>query len=106
MFGEVTYDLTDVTTLSAGLRYSYDKKDYEVVHEMIDFDPLSASLLAQAIASNALEDPTQALTGSADESWSSVTGKVSLVHQLNESSNIYVTVGNGTKSGGFNPEPF
>jgi iron complex outermembrane recepter protein len=106
LFGEITYDLSDATSLSAGLRYSYDKKDYEVVHEMIDFDPLSASALAQAIAASALEDPTQTLTGSADESWSSVTGKLSLIHQLSESSNIYVTVGNGTKSGGFNPEPF
>ncbi|BFM18017.1 TonB-dependent receptor [Maricurvus nonylphenolicus] len=103
LFGELSYDITDQTAISAGLRYSYDKKDYDVVHEIVSFIPgLNVSTL---LASNFMDDPTTPVVGDTDESWSSVTGKISLTHQFNEDSNIYFTVGNGTKSGGFNPEP-
>jgi len=105
LFGELTYELTEQTSFSAGLRYSYDQKDYSVVHEMRGLDPLSAHPLALAVASSFMDDPTTPVTGSTDESWSSITGKVSLTHHLDENSNAYFSVGNGTKSGGFNPEP-
>ncbi len=105
-FGEITYDINESTSFSAGLRYSYDKKQYAAVHELLGFNPLSGHPLALGIAAGALEDPTQVLAGSVDDSWSSVTGKLSFTHQLNDSNNLYLTLGNGTKSGGFNPEPF
>lgn len=103
LFGELSYDLTDRTSLSAGLRYSYDKKEYDVVHEIVSYIPgFNVSTL---IASSYVDDPTSPVIGSSKESWSSVTGKVSLTHHITDNSNIYLTVGNGTKSGGFNPEP-
>ena len=106
LFGEVNYDISDSTSLSIGLRYSYENKEYDIIHEIKDFDLATANPLAIAIASNAIEDPTQPIVGSTDDHWSSISGKIALTHQLNESSNVYFTVGNGTKSGGFNPEPY
>lgn len=106
LFGEINYDISDNTSLAIGLRYSYENKEYDIFHEMRGFDLTTANPLAAAIAFNAIEDPSQAVVGSTDNNWSSISGKISLTHQLSESSNVYFTLGNGTKSGGFNPEPY
>lgn len=101
LFGELNYDITDATNLSVGLRYSYDKKDYEVDHSVT----FGANILSQIIAASFIADPTNPVIGKVDDSWSSVTGKVSLNHHISNDSMIYLSVGNGTKSGGFNPQP-
>ncbi len=106
LFGELSYDITTNTSLSLGIRYSYEEKDYQVLHEIIDLDLGNAHPLAIAVASNAVEDPSTPIVGATDDNWSSITGKLTLTHQLTDSSNLYFSLGNGTKSGGFNPEPY
>ncbi len=105
LFGEVNYDVTESTRLTAGLRYNYETKDYDVFHEITGGAFPIPGGGGLTLANIFIADPTQPVEGDTDESWNSVTGKVSLSHQLQEDVLVYGSIANGFKAGGFNPEP-
>ena len=76
LFIEGNYDLTDNLVLTAGVRYSYEKK---IGH--IDFPGLPAGTLV------------------AKPHWTAFTPRVSLRYKLDGSTNIYATFSQGFKSG-------
>jgi iron complex outermembrane receptor protein len=93
VFSEVTYDITEKTTLLAGTRYSYDKKEY-------DFYNAATGLVAFLF----VDDPSQAVIATPDNTWSAFSGKLSITHQLNDRIMFYSSWASGFKSGGFNDE--
>ncbi|QKS01689.1 TonB-dependent receptor [Sphingomonas sp. CL5.1] len=81
-FGQLDYDLTARLTLTGGLRYSADHKDFHYVSE----------------AANGL---VPIFTYDGAKTFSSFTGKVGVQYRLTPSANIYASYNRGAKSGGF-----
>ncbi len=104
-FGEVNYDFTENTRLTVGARYSYEKKDYEVTHGVTGGTFLIPGGGGASFTHIFIDDPSQVIDEETDETWDSVTGKVSLTHNFLVDALVYFTVANGFKAGGFNPEP-
>jgi iron complex outermembrane receptor protein len=71
LFGQFDYDLTDALTLTAGLRYSDDSKDYTAERSL---DPFGGSPLAPV---------------SVNPSDSNVSGNISLHYTINEDLSVY-----------------
>jgi len=93
VFTELTYDFTEQTKLLVGARYSYDKKEYDFYHA-------ATGLLAGIF----VDDPSQPVIATPEETWSAISGKVSLTHQFTDHIMGYASWGSGFKSGGFNDE--
>ncbi|WP_333840558.1 TonB-dependent receptor [Novosphingobium sp.] len=81
-FAQLDYDVTDKLTLTGGLRYSADHKDFHYVSE----------------AANGL---VPIFTYDNAKTFDSVTGKVGLQYRLSPAANIYANYNRGAKSGGF-----
>ncbi|HWH84983.1 MAG TPA: TonB-dependent receptor [Burkholderiaceae bacterium] len=84
VYGHMGYKLRDDLKLAGGLRYSHDAKDASA-----QFDIWSPP--DRAFRSN---------------SWSAVTGDVSLSYDIRKALSTYVTLSTGYQSGGFPPRPF
>ncbi|WHZ20611.1 MAG: TonB-dependent receptor [Rhodanobacteraceae bacterium] len=87
-FGNATWSFGDGWSLSAGVRYTDEKKDYFRTTTAFFGPPLTAF------------DSTFAFTDS--KSWSAVTPSLSLQKQINPQLMWYASANRGFKSGGFN----
>ncbi|PXA87159.1 TonB-dependent receptor [Nostoc sp. 3335mG] len=83
-FGQLDYDLTDRLSLTGGLRYSADHKDFHYISELIE-PPQQLTLF----------------TFDGAKTFRSVSGRAGIQYKLNPSANLYATYDRGTKSGGF-----
>lgn len=113
IYGDFTYSLTEKMNLSAGLRYTYDKKEFTV-----DTGYRSENTFLNTIA--ALGGNAQPLglayyNGGLDleyirqtqnEDWEAISGRFVLDYFLNDDSMMYASVATGFKSGGFNSLSF
>ncbi len=86
-FTQGTYQVTDKISITAGARYSYEKKDYFLNHTREN--------------SGAVIIGNRTIT----EDWSSFTPMGSIDYKINEDALVYVSVTQGFKSGGFNGRP-
>jgi iron complex outermembrane receptor protein len=93
VFSEVTYNFAEQTKLLVGARYSYDEKEY-------DFYNSAVGLLAGIF----VDDPSQPVIATPEETWSAMSGKISLTHKFTDNIMGYASWGSGFKSGGFNDE--
>jgi len=90
-FGQLTYNLTDTTTLIAGARYSWEKK--RKFDEFFDFDVFNPF------------DPNFVHTGptlSGSVSYNNFSPRVTLEQKIGPDRLIYATFAKGFKAGGFN----
>lgn len=97
-FGQVDYDISEKFTIVLGLRYSYEKKNFEVTNlfnnflsavlGINDFDPASGYFFRN-------------LNEKDEHSWDDFSGKVALNYKPNEDMLLYASVSNGFKSGGY-----
>ena len=74
LFGQIDYGLTEALHVTAGLRYEKQNMDYEDDLLVID----------------------------TDESWDKITPKLSLQYRFSPQVNVYATVAEGFRTGGFN----
>lgn len=81
-FGEGSYHLSDATSLTAGIRYSDEQKDFRL-------RPLGFPDGAEAKSS---------------DSWDDITYRIGVDHALNDVTMVYATFSTGFKSGGFNEQ--
>ena len=91
LFGQGTFDITDRLSVTAGLRWTQDDKEVQLVH------------LREASGRYVVGAP-----GTQDtfvEEWSEVTPKLGLELQLTDDALLYVSYAKGYKSGGFNARP-
>lgn len=95
-FAQATFKITDQLSLTAGARYTDEKKeifyDHTQVHQAGSFLPEG---FVQVIV------PPQ----SVDDSWSSFTPKVGLEYQVTDDLMVYASYSEGFRSGGFNGRP-
>lgn len=94
-FGELSYPLSDIYTLTAGARYSQDEKNYQV-------DSLGSFMALQLVASGS---PLGYGKVNASDNWDAVTWRLTLDAQYSEDVFAYATVSTGYKSGGFQSGP-
>lgn len=83
LFGQLGYQITDRLKLSAGLRYDYESKDFEIKQFT---DPVLGDTVS-------LED---------DADFDSWLPKLALAYEVSPFLNTYATIARGYKSGGFN----
>jgi len=88
VFGQFDWSLSDTLTITAGGRYSYDKKEID----------------NQAIAGDFVVI-NQTFANTVSENWSSFTPKLSLAYRKSQHTNFYATISKGFKSGGFAAAP-
>ncbi|HEV2599179.1 TonB-dependent receptor [Sphingopyxis sp.] len=103
LFGQLDWKFTDRLTLTAGLRYTHEKKSgsFTQVHVAgIDLSTLPALLAAQAAGIRAQFNPvTSYSTGFTDNS---LSGLATLSWQFSDDALAYATYSRGNKSGGLN----
>jgi iron complex outermembrane recepter protein len=119
IFGTVTFDLTPTTELSAGLRYSYDEKDYSVPFHScgavanFNSDPALVGpqqglpgAICTAFIPTYNSGPLRKFSGSNSEDWDDVSYRLAVRQSLfSEALNVYLSYATGYKSGGFSNEP-
>jgi iron complex outermembrane receptor protein len=85
-FGQASYELTDALSLTAGVRASWEEKDFRLRQP----GPGVALFLLPDVDASFSRDDT------------SVDPMASLLWRVNDAVNVYATVAKGSKSGGFN----
>lgn len=85
-FAHGAWRMTDRLSLSAGLRFSDEKKEYFANHT----HPLANTVV---------------INDTVDDSWSSLSPKVGVEYRWSDGLMTYVSVSQGFKSGGFNGRP-
>lgn len=86
VFGEATWKATDRLSLTGGLRWTNEEKEFV-------FDNKGLNLAGQVVS--------QSIKGKADKTWSAITPKVSAQFQWTPDVLQYVSFSKGFKSGGF-----
>ncbi len=89
IYADMTYSLSDELSVTAGLRYTRDQKDYELtsLYNVYGFGILFP------VATDALE---------MDDSWSNLSSRVVLDYAFAEDAMVYLSYATGYKAGGFN----
>ena len=106
-FGEASYDLTERLTLTAGLRYSWERKQSrQSEHRYIEYSDTPELATAQGTPCGPDPDihfdPANCGPGRDDsESWAAVSGNFVLDYQLTDDIMLYASYRRGFKSGGF-----
>lgn len=89
VYGDATVPVTENLNITAGLRYTEDKKSYAV-------NTAGSTAYFRALGSFAVD---------VDETWKAVTWRIGGDYHLNDSNMIYVMASRGFKSGGFQDTP-
>lgn len=91
-YGQASYDLTDSLSLTGGLRYTYEEKDFARTQE---FFPATATLPIRLGTGLLITDVD---TG---DDWSSLSPKIGLDYRFSDEVMAYASASRGFKSGGF-----
>jgi iron complex outermembrane receptor protein len=88
LYGEATYSVTDALSVTAGLRWTRDEKEYS--DKCVGGFCRSDTEVNTGMASVALDDD-----------WDEVTGKLGVDYRLDEDNLVYLSYAQGFQSGGF-----
>ena len=94
-FGQATYDITDQLSLTGGLRYTRERKEYYRTTQTLLFGALSAPF----IFPNSLPAPYNTLDHVDFGAW---TPSATLSYKPTHNTMLYASASRGFKSGGFN----
>jgi iron complex outermembrane recepter protein len=90
-YGQFTYNLSDALSVTAGLRYTYEKKDF------------FASTLNRAVTARLGGIPFYSVQPfNAKDSWSEFTPKLGLEYKASNDALVFASYSRGFKSGSFN----
>ncbi|HEY8617170.1 TonB-dependent receptor [Phenylobacterium sp.] len=103
VFGQATYEFNDQFALTAGLRYTKDKKDGFETQRLVILSPAIASGARSFDVSTDIDPATPGVQNfrSLSDSWDAVTGTVNLDWTPDEDTLVYAKYSRGYKSGGF-----
>ncbi len=99
-FFHSTYDVTDKLSVTAGLRYTYDKKKLSRTFT----NPRSGYIITMRQA-GVTESPDGRFGPPLEESWSEFSPKLGFDYQATEDMLLYALYSRGFKSGGWSPRP-
>jgi iron complex outermembrane recepter protein len=94
LYGQLTWNLTDLFNLSAGMRYSDEEKDFS-----------KAAICANgqtAITPTRCSNGQTAYATALTDSWSNVSWRLAADYALSDRTMAYASASTGFKSGGFN----
>ncbi|MBL8555692.1 MAG: TonB-dependent receptor [Phenylobacterium sp.] len=103
VFGQATYEINDQFAVTAGLRYTKDKKDGTELQRLIILSPAIAAGAAAFDVSTDVDPTTPGVQNfrSLKNSWDAVTGVLNLDWTPDEDTLVYGKYSRGYKSGGF-----
>ena len=113
LYGDFTYSINEQMNLTAGLRYTYDEKDFTVqtgYNPANSFFTTSAALGSQPVAqglfffNNGIDGGN--VVQEYNEDWDALSGRLVLDYFINDNTMVYGSVATGFKSGGFNSLSF
>ncbi len=113
VYGDFTYTINDQMNLSAGLRYTYDEKEFTVqtgYNDNNSFVNTIAALGGQPLPlglffyNNGIDGNND--VQSYNEDWDALSGRLVLDYFINDNTMVYGSVATGFKSGGFNSLSF
>lgn len=99
LFGQADIMLADALRLTAGLRWSRDRKTGTEDFRLLFFEPFSLGPLGGCCS---LDVTPAVSTRTLRNSWAGLTGRLALDWQPAPDTLVYASVANGWKSGGFN----
>ncbi|AQA19836.1 hypothetical protein BST95_17880 [Halioglobus japonicus] len=107
VFIDGTYQLTDTIRIAAGLRYSYDEKDYswQTYPSTIDWPIAPARVNYNPAETGAPEDQWFGKFESSDD-WNKTTGRLVADWEFSDIAMAYASYSTGYKSGGFDGQSF
>jgi outer membrane receptor protein involved in Fe transport len=103
VYGQGTWLMTSKWSLTAGMRYSYEKKQAKIQHGYADcvfFVPVASDNCGASLGTG----ETYTLDSELDENNTSLM--LSVGYEINEHWNSYIRIAEGYKSGGFSAEDF
>lgn len=102
-FVQGTYKLTDALSVTAGVRYSEDKRDFDA--SAFDFTPTGATSCVYSAANGLATLPnfTAPCTISSAAKFNQWSYTGSLNYQIDPSKMVYLRTSRGYRAGGFNP---
>jgi iron complex outermembrane recepter protein len=107
IFADGSYDITDSIRVSAGLRYSYDEKEYSWQTNPSDLDwPYAPERIVYNPAETGADPANYFDKFEDDEDWSKTTGRLVFDWQFTDSAMTYLSYATGYKSGGFDGQYF
>jgi len=102
-FADVTYEINDAWSLTGGLRYTYDDKNFGRFVQFNDYVIAFAFTTETRLDGNGNYDPDGGLGFlQQDKSWSKLTPRVVLEWQALDETMLYASYTEGYKAGGFN----
>jgi len=113
IYGDFTYALTEKMNISAGLRYTYDKKEftvdtgYRAENSFLNATAAQgggAQPLGLAFYNGGLD--LQYVRQTQQEDWEAISGRFVVDYFLSDDSMMYGSIATGFKSGGFNSLSF
>jgi len=97
-FGQATMDISPRLSVTGGLRYTEESKDYHVLRSNLD--------ASGAMTLDDAGQPSYAIPPTAiDETWNAVSGTLNVNYALVEGVMVYGTYSRGFRSGGFAARP-
>lgn len=104
LFHQSTFNFTDHLSATAGLRLDYERSciDYDATANV----PFSFSMPQMGIMLNNLVADISEYRGSMAKGYFRVLPKFALKYRFNDRNNIYASVTNGMRSGGYNVQMF
>lgn len=107
VFVDGTYQITETIRIAAGLRYSYDEKEYTWQTYEPDLDwPFAPERVNYNPAETGAPEDQWFEKFSDTDDWSKTTGRLVLDWQFTDYAMTYASVATGYKSGGFNGQSF
>ncbi len=96
VFTQATYDLNDKWSISPGIRYTDEKKDFRMRSDFLVEQLVPETFGPNVGIASTVIPPTRD-----DQSWSKVSGKLSVDYQLDDDVLLYLSWSRGFKSGGY-----
>ncbi len=107
VFIDGTYQLTDTIRVAAGLRYSYDEKEYSWQTFPLEVDwPLEPARVAYIPAQTGAPESQWLNKFTTKDDWNKTTGRLVLDWQFTDYAMTYLSYATGYKSGGFDGQSF
>ncbi len=100
IFASATWNISELMSLTGGLRYSYEKKDAEITNTSTASASGNIAALPDGLIGALV--PAAGQEWKPSDSWNAVTGNLTLEYHWTDEIMTYLTAAHGFKAGGYN----